>query len=1024
MSKFARGGSVTDTVPALLTPGEFVVNKQSAQGIGYGNLNRMNSRGVEGFASGGIVGGPRKFAEGGGAGGGMSGGMMAMAAMTALPMATEAITDLVGATEEQKASIDDLTTRVMAAAMMFVFIKGKINDHASAVDEAAKKAIDSGEEWAKKMKSEGKSDKAIGAEFRSRERATAGQTDTQKKLSPEVMDKMKGLGGGSFTDRVISGAKEKATGGVFGGLNQDLDFKGELGMAKIEMRTEEETGKRDEALGRRDEARGRIGTAQVEGIENDRAQQANFEAFTDVQARVDQGESDQGVIRGRRKQNDKEIKRNKKEQKRHTREVASTGEELDRVETTIQGKSEERRANVQRQDEIMTRGVDLNVEGPAAVQAVSATREAEDKSLIGLGSAKEAAVLDREQQDPMAKIGGRFRPRTEEEEADLGAAKDKVSRLKQGLPVDGGEVGGGAGGTVAQMQVQAQQVIIQAQSVTMTEGDVNVPVPVDEKAVAAAEQEVAALQAPKRVEAGTSSDTETRQRTPAEAASLASFEQVQSTATDSDLRTSGMGSASAIAGASPEANQAIADASARHAENVQLAVEAEERLVSLQNEALALGEEHENLLTDQAALTQEMADLENDRQSALVDQSSAQGELTASQQVGIDLAQRKADLEAETEANANKLTRLYDERNDIIEEAVGLGNEQLRIEQELAAAIAAEKQAQSDANKASGAISSLTQAGSRGAGGIAAAQGAKTLTSALGKDSEEGQNVAKGMGELETSITDVNKSVKAQQTFLRAYSKELKNGVGAQKAYKRAMNQASGGVKGSSAKVAGSLRALGNAAKGAANKVKGGFAKLNDKMAGMGKALGGVLAAGQAAVSFVQNLQQEQFDKAIESGDADAAEGQLGGMAQMDQVGGAVQGAAMGAAMGAMFGPLGMAIGAIVGAIGGWIMALAGADKKQIEREKKIHGVRLKAAQESTGKAMESIGEKGLQEGNLKDMNAGFKKQEALMNKKNTVDGQMLLSEEERSKMEKRLAGEQLKAATMIGKSVKDRGRA
>ena len=54
LQKFASGGGIgTDTVPALLTPGEFVVNRSSAQSIGYGNLNRMNKVGK--YAKGGIV---------------------------------------------------------------------------------------------------------------------------------------------------------------------------------------------------------------------------------------------------------------------------------------------------------------------------------------------------------------------------------------------------------------------------------------------------------------------------------------------------------------------------------------------------------------------------------------------------------------------------------------------------------------------------------------------------------------------------------------------------------------------------------------------------------------------------------------------------------------------------------------------------------------------------------------------------------------------------------------------------------
>lgn len=53
-AKFATGGPVgTDTVPALLTPGEFVINRKSAQSIGYGKLNRMNKVGK--YAKGGVV---------------------------------------------------------------------------------------------------------------------------------------------------------------------------------------------------------------------------------------------------------------------------------------------------------------------------------------------------------------------------------------------------------------------------------------------------------------------------------------------------------------------------------------------------------------------------------------------------------------------------------------------------------------------------------------------------------------------------------------------------------------------------------------------------------------------------------------------------------------------------------------------------------------------------------------------------------------------------------------------------------
>ena len=62
MTNFAKGGKPTgtDTVPAMLTPGEFVMKKSAAQDVGYSNLHRMNqSNGVNGYAAGGIVGSTR-----------------------------------------------------------------------------------------------------------------------------------------------------------------------------------------------------------------------------------------------------------------------------------------------------------------------------------------------------------------------------------------------------------------------------------------------------------------------------------------------------------------------------------------------------------------------------------------------------------------------------------------------------------------------------------------------------------------------------------------------------------------------------------------------------------------------------------------------------------------------------------------------------------------------------------------------------------------------------------------------------
>jgi len=64
--KFAKGGSAEDTVPALLTPGEFVINKKAAQKIGYGKLNKLNKADkLQGYNKGGPVGFVQKFAAGG-----------------------------------------------------------------------------------------------------------------------------------------------------------------------------------------------------------------------------------------------------------------------------------------------------------------------------------------------------------------------------------------------------------------------------------------------------------------------------------------------------------------------------------------------------------------------------------------------------------------------------------------------------------------------------------------------------------------------------------------------------------------------------------------------------------------------------------------------------------------------------------------------------------------------------------------------------------------------------------------------
>ena len=50
-----NGSGYKDDVPAMLTKGEFVIRRDRAQKLGYGYLNALNSGGVKGYNSGGVV---------------------------------------------------------------------------------------------------------------------------------------------------------------------------------------------------------------------------------------------------------------------------------------------------------------------------------------------------------------------------------------------------------------------------------------------------------------------------------------------------------------------------------------------------------------------------------------------------------------------------------------------------------------------------------------------------------------------------------------------------------------------------------------------------------------------------------------------------------------------------------------------------------------------------------------------------------------------------------------------------------
>lgn len=68
LAGYASGGNINgqDSVPALLTPGEFVINKKAASRLGSANLNSLNRADkIQGYNSGGYVGNVQRFAMGG-----------------------------------------------------------------------------------------------------------------------------------------------------------------------------------------------------------------------------------------------------------------------------------------------------------------------------------------------------------------------------------------------------------------------------------------------------------------------------------------------------------------------------------------------------------------------------------------------------------------------------------------------------------------------------------------------------------------------------------------------------------------------------------------------------------------------------------------------------------------------------------------------------------------------------------------------------------------------------------------------
>jgi TP901 family phage tail tape measure protein len=109
--KKADGGAISDSVPALLTPGEYVVNRQAAQRFGYGNLNQINK-----FAKGGVVGSTVNFATN------PLGGLLIVNLLGNL---TSSFTDLDSTVGGITNSLNRLAISFIAISSLFSSSKGK-----------------------------------------------------------------------------------------------------------------------------------------------------------------------------------------------------------------------------------------------------------------------------------------------------------------------------------------------------------------------------------------------------------------------------------------------------------------------------------------------------------------------------------------------------------------------------------------------------------------------------------------------------------------------------------------------------------------------------------------------------------------------------------------------------------------------------------------------------------------------------------------------------------------------------------
>ena len=219
-----RGGGVSgsDTVPAMLTPGEFVVSKKAAQSIGYGKLDKMNRKGVEGYASGGMVGGPRKFffggrQSGGGAAGGAAPAINTGPVQTSMAALAEAATKVSYQLETLKSVLTDATAKFGVADDKFLgTVNSAANDLATGLKNSGKRI---------KQMTEGLSGKLIGPAIKFETEVTEGAV----KLG--TLDETVKADMSAAVDKFASALTEAGT--KIGALDEHLKAELEKGAQKL-----------------------------------------------------------------------------------------------------------------------------------------------------------------------------------------------------------------------------------------------------------------------------------------------------------------------------------------------------------------------------------------------------------------------------------------------------------------------------------------------------------------------------------------------------------------------------------------------------------------------------------------------------------------------------------------------------------------------------------------------------------------------------------------------------------------------